>query len=248
MRAASMARRVLARHGHATAAAASASVRVVPVDAVVAWAASGAMALTGRPDGPGLGPPEPLVGRLTAWSAMVAADGRCPRAPRGRRPPRAAGGAGRGRRAPAARDDELRRTRRGCCPPPTGGSPWPWPGRTTSRPCPRGCSSMEDQARPTCGTSWSRRSPLDRRSSSSSAPASSACPSAPSPGSGPRASGSRAVRRAARPGPALGGGAGARPGGGHRRGSVGAVGRPAVRASPGRRRRRRDQGRVGDPP
>ena len=32
------------------------------------------MALSGRPDGPGLGPPEPLVGRLTAWSEMVASD------------------------------------------------------------------------------------------------------------------------------------------------------------------------------
>jgi crotonobetainyl-CoA:carnitine CoA-transferase CaiB-like acyl-CoA transferase len=41
---------------------------------IAAWAASGAMALTGRPNGPPLGPPEPLVERLTALGAGFAID------------------------------------------------------------------------------------------------------------------------------------------------------------------------------
>src|SRR4029079_14127555 len=32
------------------------------------------MALTGRPEGPGLGPPLPLVGQLTRWGACVESD------------------------------------------------------------------------------------------------------------------------------------------------------------------------------
>ncbi len=43
---------------------------VDPVD-VAAWAASGAMALTGRADGPTLGPPAPLVGALTTFAAEL---------------------------------------------------------------------------------------------------------------------------------------------------------------------------------
>lgn len=38
---------------------------------VHAWASSGAMALTGWPDGPGLGPPEPLVPRLQAVAELL---------------------------------------------------------------------------------------------------------------------------------------------------------------------------------
>jgi hypothetical protein len=41
---------------------------------IAAWAASGAMALTGRPDGPPLGPPRPLVERLQAFGAGLGVD------------------------------------------------------------------------------------------------------------------------------------------------------------------------------
>jgi hypothetical protein len=48
--------------------------RPPPLDAVQAWADSGAMALTGRADGPPLGPPEGLVPRLRAIAARVPLD------------------------------------------------------------------------------------------------------------------------------------------------------------------------------
>jgi hypothetical protein len=41
---------------------------------LAAWAASGAMALTGRPDGPPLGPPRPLVPGLLAVAERIADD------------------------------------------------------------------------------------------------------------------------------------------------------------------------------
>jgi hypothetical protein len=44
----------------------------VEEDPVVAWARSGAMALTGRPDGPPLGPPSPLVPGLRAIADVLA--------------------------------------------------------------------------------------------------------------------------------------------------------------------------------
>jgi crotonobetainyl-CoA:carnitine CoA-transferase CaiB-like acyl-CoA transferase len=40
-------------------------------DPVAAWARSGALALTGRPDRPPLGPPAPLVGRLGEVAALI---------------------------------------------------------------------------------------------------------------------------------------------------------------------------------
>jgi hypothetical protein len=47
-----------------------------PSAEVGAWAASGAMALTGRPDGPALGPPAGLVAKLQALAARLAAGAR----------------------------------------------------------------------------------------------------------------------------------------------------------------------------
>ena len=56
------------RSGHCRA------VRIVPdpeAEEVAAWAASGAMALTGRPGGPALGPPAGLVPKLRALGARL---------------------------------------------------------------------------------------------------------------------------------------------------------------------------------
>ncbi len=50
----------------------SRSSRPAPRDAVAAWAASGAMALTGWRDRPALGPPAPLVSRLDDIAATIA--------------------------------------------------------------------------------------------------------------------------------------------------------------------------------
>ena len=202
---------------------------------------------TGGPDGPGLGPPEPLVGRLTAWSAIVASDAAALGRPVDVDPL--------GLLVERAAIAGLRRQGTTSCGGATRLLPTAdgWVAVALARPhdleavpawleVDRGsdAANVWDIVVPTVALRRTRSKP-------SGAPASSACPSPPSPRPPWAGSGQASRSRRCRSGPRVGGGAGAPPGGGHRRGPVRAVGRPAVRASPGRGRRRRDQGGVGDP-